>query len=368
MKINSDYFNFKLNILSKVYKAKNAFPALTGLLISNGKAILSNGDSYIITNLEIEDKDFKALIPFKPLKEIFSKIKNDTVTLEVEKNKLKISCKKTNFKLNLLDFDTYPKYISKTEIEEIEETGFLLHTNIIRKINDKVTFACAKSDKKPILKGINFNASNGALKCVATDSFKLAYLKIEDIKEDFNFTIEQNDLKNISDIIPQDYAVRIVFKNNSILTIFGDTIYSCRLLEGIYPNVEKLIKPNYEQISIEINKKDFLDSLEMLNVFTGNEKIEELLEKNIIKLSFYKNELTMSIDNNAFGNGCSVINCKYSEDNEFKIACDYKMLLETIKNNEEDNIVLNVSKDNRPIYNENSKADYVQLILPVKIN
>ena len=70
----------------------------------------------------------------------------------------------------------------------------------------------------------------------------------------------------------------------------------------------------------------------------------------------------------AFGNGSSIINCKYYEDNEFKIACDYKMLLETIKNNEEDNIVLKVSKDNRPIYNENSKADYVQLILPVKIN
>lgn len=361
MKINSKLFLNKLNMLGKVYKPKTPFPALTGLLIKDGKATLSNGDTFITTNLDIEDKKFTALIPFKPLKDIFTKLGNNTACLSIEKNNVSISCDKAYFTLKLLDAEVYPKCVEEDECHVLST-----NTNNISKIKQKVAFASATNEKKPILTGVNFHASNNTLECVATDTFKLAYLKIDNVDGEFNFTLAQSDLNNLADILPSNIDIDIKYNKRATFT-FDDTIYSCKLLEGNYPKIDTLIKPKYEQISILLNKKELLDSLEVLNVFTGGGKTEELLERNILKLSFKNKELTMNVDNNIYGNGTSTINCDYASNIEFKIACDYKMFYDLVKNCDEENIEIKLSQSTHPIFNNNEDNTYIQLVLPVRM-
>lgn len=353
----------KLNILEKAYNAKNHIEALSYLKFDNGKLTMSNGYTIIITRIGIEnDTDFKTLIPFKLLKDIVSKLDGNILSLESDENIIKLKCNRSNYKLCKVDFNSYPN-ISINKLENVLK----INSNEFKKAISSITFACSDEERKPILTGANFTLKDNELNIIATDSFKLAKVKVENADSgEFNFTISKTDLNNLIKLIPNDIELEIRYDEKNIVFQFDDVLYKTRLLEGCYPNVEKILNIFYSN-KIKFNKNELIDCLNRVSIFKSEDKT------NIAMLSCEegKNDLLISSSEiNQIGNAKELISCDNSiSGKSLKIACNCDNLLEALNTFESEELNLNYNDSLKPFtITSDSEVNLLQLLLPIKVD
>ena len=85
------------------------------------------------------------------------------------------------------------------------------------------------------------------------------------------FTIPKNDLNNLIKLIPNDIEFEIRYDNRDIVFQFNDVLYKTRLLEGNYPNVDKIVN-NFYSNTIKFNKNELIDCLNRISIFKSEDK------------------------------------------------------------------------------------------------
>ena len=355
----------KLNVLDKAYNVKNHIESLSYLKFDNGKLTMSNGNTIIVTRIAIEnenDVDFKTLIPFKLLKDIVSKLDGDILSLENEENIIKLKCNRSKYKLSKLDFNSYPDF-SVNKLENVLK----INSNEFKKAISNIAFACSNEEKRPILTGANFVLKDNELNIIATDSFKLAKVKVENVDSgEFNFTISKNDLNNLIKIIPNGIDLEIRYDDRNIIFQFDDVLYKTRLLEGSFPNVDKIVNCFYSN-TIKFNKNELIDCLNRISVFKSEDKINIA----ILSCEEGKNDLLISSSElNQIGNAKELMTCNNSISGQsLKIACNCDNLLEALNTFESEELNLNYNNSLKPFtITSDSEVNLLQLLLPIKVD
>ena len=339
MIINREKLLSKLNILSKAYAQKTPMPILQFLKIDDDRLILSNSGTIIITS--IESTGLNVLLPFKQLFDILNKLNGEEIDLTQDDTKVKLKCNRSRFTLNC---GTYEEYPTITLLDDVD--GLNIESKKFIDAVSKINFACAKTEKRPILTGINFNDDF----IVATDSFKLARY---DEQIGLNCTISYNDINNLINVLKGSEHLTIRNNGNVASFEFDDVVYQTRLLDGKYPDTSRLI--NIGDIKCVVNKKDLIDAIDRACVFNQD-------NYNIIKLNITKDEMIITNTTSQVGNAKESIDCKC--DAELEIACNGDYLLETLVKFNNDEITLNLVNADRPFTIIENKL--TALILPVR--
>ena len=329
----------KLNILSKAYSQKTPQPALQFVKFDNDTLTMSNGSVVIISQYE---SGIQALIPFKQLNDICSKLTADELDLTINDNQAVIKCGRSRYTLNIGDFNDYPLYSVLSDGEQIK-----INSNAFKRCISKINFACGKNEKRPILTGINFGEF-----AVSTDAFKLARY---DETFGLNCTIASSDISNLISILNTD---EVLVRNNKHTATFefGDTIYQTRLLEGNYPDTSRLIA-DYFAIKCKIGRVNLINAIDRASIFSNE-------EYNTIKLSIDKYEITINSASNQVGNAVETIDC---ESNDYiKIACNSEYLLEALAKFNDDYVTLLINGELKPFVIK--EKELTALILPVKVS
>ncbi|WP_375317587.1 DNA polymerase III subunit beta [Spiroplasma endosymbiont of Virgichneumon dumeticola] len=328
-----------LKILKKIIKitlSNTNYEELSCFLleIENDKIVLtaSNGNLSMKTELEKNDEYLKiiktgsVLINAKIMHDIFNKLEDEWFLFELKINNLIISNFKNNnnndfiFKLSTMTIEKFPKITFYKEIEN--KVSF--KKTLLQNINDQIAFAInTNNNSKPALTGINFKFSNKKLYITATDGYCLAKKTIpylEEIKVDnkeFNIPVYLlNEIDKITNDLNKN--VNFYFENNLNLIIEIDNyLFQTRMIEGIYPNTDDIIKNilEKEKTIVEINNvKDFLNIIELsiilskkdtspmiqflintrtndfkINCLSNNDNIGEVIEQ-FKKFNFIKNK------------------------------------------------------------------------------
>ena len=204
MIINREILKEKLDILVKGWTQKTPMPVLSFLKLDDDTLTISNSMVNIMTS--IESTNIKALIPFKQLYDIVNKLTAKEIELIQNDNKILIESGRSKFNLVCGDFNEYPNYNMLDDINYVE-----IKTDKFIEIINKINYACSKSEKRPILTGVNFDKSASA-----TDSFRLARYSYD---LGLNCTISYNDLNNLVSILKNTETVKV--RNNlSVASIF----------------------------------------------------------------------------------------------------------------------------------------------------
>ncbi len=360
--LNREELLKKVLILEKATINKTDIPSLSFIKFDNGKLTMSDNNVVITTKIEC-DNEFKALIPFKTLKDILSKLKDKNVDFTLEDNTILIKCNKSSFKLNTTNFAEYPDIC----IKKLEKS-FKIKSNEFKTIINNVAFSCSTNDKRPILTGVNFSLNENKLKCVATDSFRLSQQQIEiDNQCEMNVTISKKDLNNLIKLIPNDIELDIRYDENNIVFQFDDVLYKCRLLAGNFPQTDKIVDI-YALETININVEELKEMLDRLSVFKqkNNDK-----ETNIVKFKFVRdsNVLTATSRSVEIGNAKETIELSkkwYNNNIEIYFNGDY--LLEALKcYSNIETVNINIVSEMKPFTITNPNDKYtIQLLLPIK--
>ncbi len=269
-----------------------------------------NLDIFTITDTNIQEEfclDQKGMDMF--LKFNNPEIKLDK-TLQVKSGKLKASIKVCNEVLIMPNMDF--------------TSSFKLDINKLKIANKFVS----KNQKNPVLTGVN--VSNGYI--VATDAF---YAYRNECEADCNITIESQYINVLTGVSNE---VEIKCNNNTIACEIDGITYIGRLLDGVYPNLNKIYKKQNNQVSI--NKQE----LKQLLSFSNN-KNDYVIFKN--------NKLIIEGENNFEADIELNFNCE--------ICLSLDRVLTVINSIQEEEININYEDESRPVFfNDN------YLVLPIR--
>lgn len=291
--------------------------------------------------------------------EAVKKIDGDTVNLSQQGTIVTIKGKKAKYNAN-----TYPKDIGTVAFQNGGEK-IVISSDILKDIVGSVEHCCAEPYCfRAYLTGINLRSDFNRLIAATTDSYRLAKktvtLEKELLKTDFSVTVPLKSLQTVSSIFEGDVelylsAKNIIFKN-------GDTVLRTSVLDGNYPEVDRLLSNAFSQNTLTIARQELISSLERA-MFIKNDKMT------IVKLVVDNGGIVISNSNQEFGNYEEELTetCKWTGENNFKISFNAMFLLQALKVLKGDEVRIDFTGEMKPfLIHDTTDDSVIQLMLPIR--
>lgn len=366
--IDRKYFYEKLSVVSRAISVFSTLPALSGICIDvkSDQIILTGSDSNVsirstIVRGELNQLDIDStgsiVIESKYLLEIIRKMDCTMVELElVDYSLVRISSDNGQFNLNGIQSNEYPN------IDFSQPTNsFELKSKDLKDIVSQTSFACSDKDTRPVLNGVNFKASNNTLYCSGTDSYRLARKVLPlQINHEFNITIPSKSLNEVVRSINEDEeSIHIYVDSKKAQFIFDKTIIQTRLIDGTFPDVDRIIPTSFIS-SMVIDSKELAGVIDRTN-FIRNEKIH------LIKLECSSEITRIKTSSSEIGNSDEVLtNCEYTGE-DITLSCNGTFMLDAIKALNSEKVKLEFSGLMKPIKIYDPEDDSViMVIVPIR--
>jgi len=371
--IQKDYLVQSVQDVMKAITSRTTIPILTGIKIvaTEEGVALTGSDSDIsiesfipkeengIEIVEVQ-KTGSIVLQAKFFSEIVKKLPTNQVEIEVEHLQTVIRSGKSEFNLNGLDSEEYP------HLPELSEQNVLkIPTDILKNIIKQTVFAVSTSETRPVLTGVNWKIENGDLICIATDSHRLALRKAKinsNAEQTYNIVIPGKSLNELNRILDDDNeSVEIVVTENQILFKTKHILFFSRLLEGNYPDTNRLI-PTESKTDIVVNAKAFLQAIDRASLLAreGRNNVVKFstLNENVIEISSFTPEIGKVVEELISE---SIIG------EELKISFSAKYMMDALKALEGTEIKISFTGAMRPFVIHPINDDAIlQLILPVR--
>lgn len=272
LEILRDHFEKAVGMASKVSNKNLSLPVLGCVLIvvKDGKAVLraTNLDVSVEVNLKakIEDEGLVA-VPAQTLSQTINTLTDQKLSLSVSGNSLTIEGERGTTSITTIDPAEFPtlSYVKNTE------TSITLPTRDFTAALRSVSFSASVSSVKPELASVSLSLEKGELVAAATDSFRLAEVRIP-MKTKTSFPMILIPARNIPDILRAlegvgDVEVRAGDSQCSFIADFG--YLTSRTIDGAFPDYRAII-PREVVASAVCLKEDAVRAFRKASIFTDS--------------------------------------------------------------------------------------------------
>ena len=350
-----------LNNVIRAISTKNVIPVLNGIKfeLTNTGLYLTASDSELTIKVLIESKDIKQvsnlggiIIQSKYILDIVRKMPSDLINFEViDGLKIKIYTENNQYNLNCLDINDYPD----VKLEENKDP-IIINGEEFKTIINQTVFAISNQELRPILTGVNFKFTKDVLETVATDSYRLAKKNIklsQEVEKDVEIVIPGKNIMELERIITDDSDIEVHIFNKNIN-------FQTNLLSGNYPNTSNLIPSEFAYI-IKVNKREFNDAIDRAALLTQGK------DKNIVKMSLDNTKMVINSYASEIGKVEEQLMVETNNKDHLEISFSSKYMLEAIKTLQEEEILLLLNSDVKPLIIKSlTDESLIQLILPIK--
>lgn len=331
-KINRKSFYTKLLTVARAIRSFSPTPALSGILVNveEDKIILTGSDVDVSIKTAIVPDDDNSLeilstgsvvLESRYLVEIVKKIDSASIQLELEEAEL-VSIKSDNgkFVLNGIGAGQYPN-IDFTRPEQ----SFTLSNQTLKTIIEQTSFACSTNVQRPVLAGVNFEATDGKLFCSATDSYRMAQkvISLDTPETNFKVTVPNKALQELVKTFGEKDEVNIFVDSKKIQFITDAVMFQSRLLDGTYPNIHNII-PRTSQASLEVDSKE-LEAVVGRTDFIKNDKLH------LVKLACTETETHIQTSSSEIGNSDEKLESGVYSGTDLRLVFNGTYLSEAVK-------------------------------------
>ena len=373
--IKRNAFIKKMNDVQRAISSKTAIEILTGIKINvtNETLTLTGSDSDISIENEIstDDSNYELLIdepgsivlPARFFSEIIKRLPESTFTIEVNEHfQATITSGQTEYQVNGVDADNYPHL---PEIDTNEQ--LTIPADIMKQVINQTVIAVSTQESRPLLTGVHLTIKNGELHAVATDSHRLSQRKVklsgaEDI--DYDIIVPGRSLVELSRMIADSTgSLEIQIAENQILFNFDNTAFYSRLLEGMYPDTDRLI-PQSSETEIELNAVSLLHAIERASLLSHEGR------NNVVKLSLNSENQTAVLSSNSpeVGNIEEELQFDKLTGNDIEISFNPDYMKAALQAFGQAEVKLSLTLPLRPftLMPTEDSEDFIQLITPVR--
>ena len=353
-----------INIVNKAISPNNTLPVLNNILIKaeGGKIEFSstNLEIAITCNISAEVKEEGAItVPAKLITGYLAFLNEDAVEIElVEGNSLSIKTNTSSTKIKCIEAEEFPL------IPEVNDgQSFTVPLKDFYSSIAQTVFAASLNTARPVLSGVLMSYGNDGLRMAATDSYRLAErtLGIQTNEAEVLCVVPSRTMSEFSKILSKSTSdnVSVTVAKNQALFKIGDVKLISRLIEGQYPDYQKIIPQESKSIVI-VNKDKLVMDLKRVSLFAKE-------NNNSVKLTVSDNKLIISSEETKIGEEVTSLEVKLEgEDNQISLNAQY--LLDALNVIDGGNVRFMVNDNMSPaVLRPESGDDYVCIIMPLKV-
>ncbi len=355
-----------VSLAARFSSTRAQLPILGNILFSANKTKLRVSS----TNLEISvssevgakiEEEGEISIPAKVVSEIVSNLSKDLITLETDKEQLKLTTSSFSSKVLGMNSSDFPKVPGKAG----REKSVVISQKELSEALPKVLFATSVDETRPVLTGVLLILEKSALTLVATDGFRLSRKKISlKSEKSGRVIVPKGVLNELLRLTEESDEVLLDINDKEKQIVFGleSAVLTSRLIEGDYPDFEKII-PASSSIKISLDKEEFLRAVKLASIFARE-------SANIVKLKIQKDYIKVLAESSASGSQEAKVDAKVEGDTgkDFEIAFNYHFLEEFLHSVLSDEVKMELTTSTTAgIFRDSGDSSYLHLIMPVRV-
>ncbi|MBD1371971.1 DNA polymerase III subunit beta [Hazenella sp. IB182357] len=359
--------------VSKAVSQKTTIPILTGILCqatSEGLTLTgSNSDITIQVFISLKhdetDQVFiqqtgEVILPGKIFADIVRKLPGDTVEWVVgDQYQTTIRSKQAEFHLNGLPTQEFPR------LPQLEEENVVsIATDTLNALIRQTGFAVSTSEARGVLTGVLIQLQEGILTCVATDSHRLSYQQaMVEVSNDVqleNVIVPGKSLAELAKTFhDQDEVVDIIVAENQMLVKTEHISFYSRLLEGTYPDTNRVIPKNGET-HLLASTRDLLQSVDRASLMSRDGR------DNVIKWTIKPNSIEVNSASQDIGSVSEEVAAQV-EGNELSISFNARYMIDALRTIESDQVKIQFTGTMTPfLIQPVDTSDSLHVIVPIR--
>lgn len=280
-----------LGIAGRAVSSRNTLPILANVLLETEEGRLrltaTDLDTAIrcVVPAEIAENGATA-VPAHLLSDVVSKLPDASVTLEAQDGKVSVRCGKSEYTILSLPAEDYPAVPKVTEGVE-----FSLSQGILKEMLQMTTFAASKEETRSLLMGVLFEARGNHLTLVATDTHRLAKKEAAigtEIETPVSAVIPAKPLIELQRVLrdSSEEQVQVHISSSQAQFQTHEVTLVSRLLDGQFPNYEKVIPKNVER-KVRFDRGELLDAMRRVYIVARGsaEKAVLATKENLVEMT-----------------------------------------------------------------------------------
>lgn len=303
--------------------------------------------------------DGAAVIPSRLAVDIVRSLEPGAVTVEAaDEDVVKISAGRSMFSVRSLPVEDFPKLPAPAA------DPVTVDASVLAAALRQVVRAASTDNDRPVLTGVLMTASEGGLRLVATDSYRLAVRDLPGssiLAAGQKVLLPSRALAEVQRLLasgPEEVALRL--GDHEANFDVGATRLTTRLLEGDYPNYQGLIPKGYPNRLIA-GREALLDAVRRVRLMTRDSTTP-------VRLALRPDGVELTVITPDLGQATEDVDAKY-EGSEFTIAFNPMYLSEGVEAVEGDEIALETQDPGKPAtIRSTEQPDYLYLLMPVKVS
>jgi len=356
-----------INVLQKVSQNKTSsnLPGAIYMTTKNGQVELQGNDFELGIRLTI-DGDIKEpgtlVVGSRYFQELIRKLPGDTIELykPEDGNSLTITSGSSEFNLVTLHPDDF------SLVEQIHDQD---HVNIdsfaMKELIDLTNYAAATDEDRPVFTGALLEIKENEVTMVATDTHRMAVKKItidEPATTPMRAIIPTKTLAEVSRLLPTDNPamINIIWNRTQIVFNFESIYIISRLIEGTYPEYEKVIPSQFDSSAV-IDRREFAGAVDRVSLLAKD------ISYNVIRYDWAESNVTLSTQNSEIGMAKEDVAVEF-KGTPFTISFNGRYISDILRHSTGDNIHLFLKQNGPVVIRQDNNPNYTYVVTPVCTN
>lgn len=358
-----------LSIVGRAVATRSTLPITSNVLLmtDRGRLKLAATDLDIAISAWVGakiDDEGATTVPSRLISDFVSSLPPATVNLEIPERgrQVKLECARNESTINAMDAEDFPRIQSIADGVSIE-----LDPKVMKKAVDRVEFAAASDDSRPVLTGVQVKSEGARLTLASADGFRLA---VADITlgsapgEPIEVIIPARAMRELSRLIgetSEPVEMRINQQRTQVQFTMTDVELVAQLIQGTFPNYSQLIPADYNT-KCTVNVDEFKREARIAAIFARD-------GSGIIRLQIQPGngmpgKLTISARAEEIGDNMGEIDAKVEGDAS-KIAFNSRYLQDVLNALSGEVALEMTSPSSQGVFRPIGETDYVHVVMPM---
>lgn len=358
-----------LQKISGVVPARSTAPILENILfeVEENKLKITGTDLEVYITTETETKEIhkpgSVALPARVITEMVRSLPEIQILFELdENNRVKITTDQGLYQISGISKDNFPERPTFSNEKTIE-----IQNSLLKRMFSKTIFAVSSEELRPALMGVFIQIMADEFRMVATDGHRLSKIVDNSFRYDDSPVrmivppkAVQIALKNFG----EEGATKLTVDESGLGFIFNKTTLYTRLVEGEYPDYERVI-PKDNDKKLVVSKDLLISSVRRVSIFSSALTHQVRFSLSQGKMSIYSEDLDIG------GEAKEEIKVDYSAD-QMEMGYNAQYLLDILKHVDSNEVTFHLNNPVRaalvtPVKQKENES-FLMLIMPIKLS